>query len=347
MTRLFIHEVRPVDVPEDERMFLRSPEKGRGFVNPWGVQVRKGVQDLIRWRVATNPFSAEKRGPWDPPRVSNARRESDALGAGARVTWMGHASVLIEIDGVVVLVDPIFGNTGPYRRAAPAPFSPDQLPHVDLVVLTHGHYDHLDTRSLRAIAGLFSDAVFVAPLGLGRFLPKACRNKIELGWWQGMTLRGVQVCLVPAQHWHMRVGVDVDRALWAGVVVKGSRSVYHTGDTGYFGGFKTIGRAFPDLDVAVMPMGAYEPRWFMGDQHMAPEHSLQGFREVGARFLVPMHWGTFDLSDEPLWHGAQTLLPRLAREQGLDPERVRVLAHGGTLAFGDRPDVVGWVREER
>jgi L-ascorbate metabolism protein UlaG (beta-lactamase superfamily) len=273
--------------------------------------------------------------------VSNARQGFDGLPEGARLTWLGHASILTEIDGTVVLVDPLFGSAGPIRRVAKAPILPRDLPRIDAVVLTHGHHDHLDLRSLRAVAKRFPSAVFITPVGLSRHLPWACKRRVELSWWRAVQVGELEICLVPAQHWHLRTGVDYDRALWGGVVLRGSRSVYHSGDSGYFGGFKTIGRVFPELDVAVLPMGAYEPRWFMEDQHMAPEHSVQAFDDVGARFLVPMHWGTFDLSDEPLWHGPIDLLPQIAREHGIDADRVRVLPHGGTLAFGRRPDAVG------
>jgi L-ascorbate metabolism protein UlaG (beta-lactamase superfamily) len=209
--------------------------------------------------------------------------------------------------------------------------------------LTHGHMDHLDGQSLKALARRFrADLPFIVPRGLSGALPATCRHRIELDWWEEVPVGPVQVALVPAHHWHRRGLNDTNRALWAGLVARGSRTVYHSGDTGWFDGFRAIGRVFPHIDVAVLPIGAYEPRWFMGEQHIAPEDVLQAFDDLGAQTFLAMHWGTFDLTDEPLDHGARSLLPRLLAERGLDPERYAVVAHGGSVGVGPQgTEVVG------
>ena len=215
------------------------------------------------------------------------------------------------------------------------------LPRIDVVLVSHGHYDHLDRASLAAVARCWPEAVFAVPLGQERSLPRVCQRVIRLGWWQSLTVRGVQFTLTPAQHWHRRGPFDQDRALWGGWHLRGSRSVFHSGDTGYFEGFRTIARVLGAPDIAVLPLGAYEPRWFMAEQHMSPEDSLQAFVDLGARAFMGMHWGTFDLTDEPADHGAFTLLPEIAAARGLSRDRLHVLGHGGALGFGGEVEARG------
>ncbi len=327
--------VQPVAVgpiPVREQVFL-APHRGSDgrFFNPWQEVPRRGLRDVVRWKLRSNPYAAERRDPPHLPVQPDAPLRWDAT-PPPRLAWLGHASILVEIDGVVALVDPVFGPVARVlRRAVPPPFAVGDLPPIDVVVVTHGHYDHLDRPSLAALARRF-DPLFVVPLELGRFIPSD--RVVELDWWQAVLVGPVRVALVPAQHWHRRTGLDQDRALWAGVVIEGSVSVYHSGDTGFFEGFRTIGRAFPGLDVAVLPLGAYEPRWFMAPQHMAPEESVAAFRLLGARRMVGMHWGTFDLTDEPLDHGPRVMLPRAIEAHRVDPSRCLVLPHGGVLPLG-------------
>lgn len=336
------------DLPEEEQPFVADPALGDGrFHNPWGVRNDKRFADILRWKVTTrNPFAEDKRRR---PALPVAERPAEAwedLDGEARVQWLGHATVLAQLDGVTFLVDPVLGAAGVVPRLAAAPLGVDALPRVDAVLISHGHRDHLDRRSLDALARRFPEALFLVPLGLASALPRSCARVVELGWWQEVALRGVRFTFVPSQHWHMRTPFDRERALWGGWHAAGSRSLYHSGDTGYFGGFRTIGRVLGAPDVAVLPLGAYEPRWFMETQHMSPEGSVQAFLDLGARHFLGMHWGTFDLTDEPVDHGAFTLLPEIAAARGLPEERVHVLAHGGALGFA-HPDAARVVEPAR
>lgn len=332
-------------VPDVELPFVASPGAPGRFSNPWEGYESRGAWDVLKWKLGqSNPWAGDKRSrPPEIPVASDPQGRWGSLSEGARLQWLGHASVLVELDGVVALIDPVFGKVPPgIKRHAPAPRLPQALPRVDVVLISHGHYDHLDRRSIRSVLALWPQALVATPLGLARSLPRVARaaRVVELSWWERFEVRGVTFTLVPAQHWHRRGVSDTNKALWGGWFLRGSRSVYHSGDTGYFGGFRTIGRVMGPPDVAVLPLGAYEPRWFMGVQHMSPEDSLRAWEDLGAGHFVGMHWGTFDLTDEPLDHGAFELMPMVARARGLPLERLHVLGHGGALGFSDPRDAV-------
>ena len=329
-------------LPDDLQIYFAEHCRRGVFFNPWQTSAKPGAADLLRWQTSDNPWAAAKRQPPSAEVLADALDQLAALPASGRVCWLGHASLLAQVDGLTVLIDPIFGKIGGLmRRFAAAPVSVADLPHVDAVLISHGHYDHLDAASLRALSKRFGpDLVFATPLGLSRSLPRRCKRRVELDWWQSIELGGVSIHLVPAQHWHKRTPLDTNRALWGGWVIRGAgsapRSVYHSGDTGYFGGFAAIGHVFPDIDLAVLPIGAWEPRWFMQTQHMNPDDSVKALQDLGASSLLAMHWGTFDLTDEPLDEGPRALQVALD-EHGVTAERAHVLAHGGSAALRPSP----------
>ncbi len=333
-------EPRPLSRPQldaGEQVYFEANRKGARFTHPWDPPRWPGVREVIRWRTRLNPYRRAKKAMPALPVVTDAVGHFETMDGPTRVMWIGHASVLIETGGVRVLIDPIFGRAGGLLpRATRSPVTARTVPKPDAVLITHGHHDHLCHQSVRALARRFGhDVVFLVPLGMRKKMPRSCRRIVEVDWWQHVTLGGADLCFVPAQHWHRRSLTDHDRALWGGWVVRGDHTIYHSGDTGHFDGFGTIGRVAGPIDLAVLPLGAYEPRWFMYAQHMAPDDSLRAWQALGAKHFMAMHWGTFDLSAEPLDEGPRELR-RLVAEQGLRADRFHVLQHGASLGLSER-----------
>jgi L-ascorbate metabolism protein UlaG (beta-lactamase superfamily) len=203
----------------------------------------------------------------------------------------------------------------------------DELPRIDSVLVSHSHFDHLDFPTIEKVG-----APVIAGLGLERFFRDRHVFATELGWWAEARVGPVKITFVPSQHWSRRGLFDTNRTLWGGFVIQGSRAtLYHSGDTAYFEGFKQIAERFPGIDAAMLPIGAYDPPWMMSTMHLDPEQALQAFADLGAATFVAMHWGTFKLGDEPLDEPPVRLEAERVR-RGLPRERVRVLAVGASIA---------------
>ena len=262
-----------------------------------------------------------------------------ALAWEPAVTWIGHATLLVRMGGVTLLTDPIFSErASPVRFAGPrrvvAPGVPlDALPPVAVAVVSHDHYDHADLPTLRALAA--RGTRFVVPRGMGALLRGVGAEAVELAWWETTELAGLRVSCVPAQHFSGRTLTDRNRRLWAGFVVENSAlRLYHAGDTGYLAGFAEIGRRLGRIDLAALPIGAYLPRQIMAPVHMDPEEAVQAALDLGAREAMGVHFGTFDLTDEPMDEPPARFL-QAAAQRGLE-SRAFVLKVGETrrLATG-------------
>jgi N-acyl-phosphatidylethanolamine-hydrolysing phospholipase D len=279
------------------------------------------------------------------PQLGRARTAGDLA-----VTWIGHSTVLLEFAGLTVLTDPMFGQyaspvpAGRLRRWVEVPIQLPALPAVDLVLLSHNHYDHLDAPTIRSLTELQPGIEWCVPLRLSKLLRRLGATQVhEFDWWDERRIGPATVTATPAQHFSARGVHDRNCTLWCGFTVRvGSRAVYFAGDTAYHPEFKEIGTRLGPFDVQLLPVGAYEPRWFMRVMHMNPEEAVQAFADVttgrsGDAVLLPIHWGTFKLTDEPMDEP-----PRRTGElwslSGRNPNHLWVMKHGETRVLdGSKP----------
>jgi L-ascorbate metabolism protein UlaG (beta-lactamase superfamily) len=256
------------------------------------------------------------------------------------LTWIGHATVLLQINGVNILTDPQFSEraspvswAGPRRVVAPG-VALEDLPSIDVVVISHDHYDSLDLSTVQQLARREQgeETVFIVPLRLKAwFEDQGINNVIELDWWEEFIVKGITLTAVPAQHWSKRSLFSSNKTLWAGWGIKSpDYNVYFVGDSGYAPHFKLIGERLGPFDLSLMPIGAYEPRWFMGHSHVNPEEAVQAHLDVKAKRSIAIHWGTFILTDEPLDEPPVRLKTAMEQAQ-LDDEEFVVMKHGESL----------------
>ncbi len=303
-----------------------------------------GFGDFLKWRWNRLWQDIPPAESYVFPVADNDSAFLKANRAEPTVTWIGHATVLVQMKGRNILTDPHFSEraspvqfAGPKRVVRPG-LAIEDLPPIDLVVLSHDHYDSLDYGSVRRLAEADPDGrtVFAVPLGLGEWFRSAgAQNVVEFDWWESRTLHGLEVTAVPVHHWSQRVPFSRNSTLWAGWVVRrAGTSFFFAGDSGYTPIFKEIGDRLGPFDLAAIPIGAYEPRWFMRRHHMNPEEAVRVHTDVRASKSVAIHWGTFMLTDEPLDEPPRRLEAALKAE-GLGPDDFVVLRHGETLRLGD------------
>lgn len=312
----------------------------RGFANPNPAFVHPTFWAIQKFRLSRlwRGISANRPVP-DLPRTANDGAALRANSGRPTVTWVGHATLLVQLDGVNVLTDPIWSERagptswlGPRRLNAPGVRFED-LPPIHAVVVSHSHYDHLDRSTVERLARTHRPRFFV-PLGLKAWLADLGITDVEeLDWWQSRTLRDVTFVCTPVQHWSGRTPWDTDRRLWSGWALAGrERRLFFGGDTGYWDGFRDVGARLGPFDLVAVSIAAYEPPEIMQHTHTTPEQSLELFAAVRGRRFVAMHWGTFDLGDEPIAEPPRRLQAE-ARRLGLDDERVWILRHGETRAW--------------
>jgi L-ascorbate metabolism protein UlaG (beta-lactamase superfamily) len=309
---------------------------GTRFLNPGEPDTDRGLRDILRWR-RTAPNT-----PW-PASVAVAPVVPDARVAGLRVTMVGHATLLIQLAGLNILTDPVWSDrasplafAGPLRVTAPG-IALDDLPPIDAILLSHNHYDHLDVATLKALH-VRHDPLIVTPFGndaiVRRHIPAA---RIAAGDWGDRfdIAAGAEAHIVPATHWSSRGMRDRRMALWSGFMLRaGGRLVYFAGDTGYGTGaiFRAMRARFGPVDLALLPIGAYDPRWFMAAQHTDPEEAVQILHDLDARAALGIHWGTFKLTDEP-WDDPALRLVAALKAQAIPPDRFVAMRPADVATF--------------
>jgi N-acyl-phosphatidylethanolamine-hydrolysing phospholipase D len=328
--------------------------RGDKFQNNYLEFEPKGIGALLRWKLDASRDGLPKPPSTPIPQVtpdiafiaSNAQAGPMMQPA---VTWIGHASTLAQLGGLNVLTDPVFSERvsplsfiGP-KRHVPAALTPARLPHIDLVLISHNHYDHLDDASVRALANQpGGPPVFIVPLGIKAWMAeRGIVNVVELDWWQSHSIAApggpVEVMLTPAQHWSGRGLNDRMATLWGSyAVLAPDCHLFFSGDTAYSRDFRDIHERFAPLqrdgggfDVALIAIGAYEPRWFMTTQHVNPAEAVQIHLDLAAKQSIGVHWGTFELTDESLDEPPRQLA-EARRAKGLADDAFITLAIGET-----------------
>ena len=347
---------------------------GGGFRNPWPASEIRGTRDLLRWmgqRVASGKTFSRDQSRFEraTPAFDAPRAASDTLTA----TWVGHSTVLLQLGAVTVLTDPMWSRRaspvpllGP-RRRVPAAVKFGQLPPIDVAVVSHNHYDHLDARTVRRLRRRAPDMPWVAPLGVAQWLrERGVRHAWELDWWDTLHVGGAAVTAIPARHFSARGFRDRQATLWCGYVIEADGwRVLFSGDSGMHDEWETIGARLGPFDLMMIPVGAYEPRWFMETVHMNPEEAVAAYgalvkggreREAAVKtvtaasgaagrrgspptgnvppprhtpVMLPIHWGTFKLTDEPLDEPPARTRAAWAAA-GHEPRALWLLQHGET-----------------
>ena len=314
---------------------LYGPNSANGrFLNPWMPMEHAGFSRMIKWRLSRKAEYTDEERKHLPAIQNGASRRIAALNGEDFILWVGHASFLIRTGGEYWLTDPVFSK----RALLPARKTPPGMSAREVnglggklnVIISHNHYDHLDVASVRELR---DDARFFVPKGLGEFIRSlGKKDVVEMDWWEERDLGGGKkmVCL-PMQHWSLRIGQGRNTTLWASfLIITPGRKVYFAGDSGYFIGYREIGRRWPHIDYVLMPVTAYHPRWFMHYAHMNADEALDAFADLGARHFIPTQWGTFHLGDEPPGYPALDLRRKI-RERSLDASRFHIMDIGGIV----------------
>lgn len=324
-----------------------------GFKNNYAKEVNKSFGDFIRWQWESWGIDKTPNSPTPSVQADLALLKAPA---SPTVTWIGHATALVQANGLNVLVDPIFSERaspvqifGP-KRAQPPGVAMADLPDIDAVLISHNHYDHLDRISVAQLdekaKAVGKTTLFIVPLGLKAWFNSiGIDSVVELDWWEHQAVKGVEFHLTPVQHWSARSINDRSATLWGGWAVLGADfHWYYAGDTGYSRDFADTAKHFAarqtaalggGFDLALVPVGAYEPRWFMSQQHVNPMESVRIHQDVGAKRSIGVHWGTFALTDEPLDQPPRELA--LARQAlGVKETDFGVLAIGESKQLAKR-----------
>jgi N-acyl-phosphatidylethanolamine-hydrolysing phospholipase D len=291
------------------------------------TQPARGPADMFKWKVLRRSDPRpDDFATLDAIRPGTRDGGAAALASGDPVAvWIGHATWALRLGGKLIVIDPVWSKalSGVVPRLVPPGVALDAMPPIDIVLVTHDHRDHMDLPTLDKLG----DApLYIVPVGNGARIKHP--NVVELDWWQTHEVDGVEITLVPARHWSMREPWNKNDTLWGGYVIRSREGIaYHSGDTAFGDHFADIAQRVGTIDWAMLPIGGYNPRWFMEPQHIDPSEAARGFEALGARNLLAMHWGTFRLTDEAVGEPPARLRAYWA-ERGLADDRLWILDVG-------------------
>lgn len=287
---------------------ILPPEKWKGtpindqkrFVNhehPFSPSFLK----VLQWKLKTPPQKHEKKS--DSYRLTVHHSDSFLKSNEDCIVWLGHASFFIRLNGITLLTDPVYFNMAFLKRFAEMPVNPSEITGIDYILISHDHYDHTDVKSLKLLSKNNPKAEVITGLNMEKMLRKLMTNPIQMAGWNQQYKTDeskLKLYFLPARHWARRSAFDTNKRLWGAFVIESSgKKIYFSGDTGYGNHFKEASEIFPEIDYFICGTGAYSPKWFMEPIHISPEDAVKAANDMKAKNLIPMHYATFDLSDEP------------------------------------------------
>jgi L-ascorbate metabolism protein UlaG (beta-lactamase superfamily) len=277
-------------------------EKGR-YRNLYDKS-EKGFSDLFKWQLKGNEFKKMKIGQQTNVNVLPYHQGIDKMPIGS-LLWLGHATFIYKFSGATIITDPVLFNITPIKRMTPLPINTEVLININIILLSHNHRDHLDEKSMKLIARQNPNAIIYTGLGIGPLLRSwGIKNQIvEAGWYQRYPdIDDLKITFLPSKHWNRRYLTDLNTMLWGSfMVASDNKTLYFGADSGIDLHFEEIGNLFPNIDLAFLGIGAYEPNWFMQPAHTNPTEAVKCAKMLKCKLWIPMHYGTFDLSDEPIF----------------------------------------------
>jgi len=313
-----------------QKLYAPHFKEGKYF-NPWMPIERGSFWELLKWRLSRKVRYTDEERAFKATVISHLSDRIKALPDVDFISWVGHGTFLMRIRGEYWLTDPIFSKRAFIpKRVTPPAINADELKELTdrvNVIISHNHYDHLDAKSIGSLPE--KSRIFV-PRGLGEYVASIHNYDVrELDWWESIDLKGgVKLVCLPAQHWSRRIGQGVNSTLWASyMLITPETKIYFGGDSGYFVGYREIGRHFTNIGYALLPITAYHPRWFMHYAHMNAQEVVSAFSDLGAKYFIPTQWGTFNLGDNPPGYPALDL-KRVIQEKNRDPSRFIIMDIG-------------------
>jgi len=300
---------------------MKQYAKGK-FSGRYDSSTEVNFLHILKWKLFNNPSLSWRRKSITPLKVES-RSEDLSLNEDF-ICWLSHASFLIQLGGKRILIDPVLGNLPFYKRQIPVPYYAEALGEIDYLLISHVHYDHFDRKSLSAISSQIEKAIL--PLHMSKVLHKTAPNlkTKELDWYESYDDGTIKITFVPARHWGRRGIFDKNRVLWGGYVLthKG-KNIYFSGDSAVGDHFVEIGNRF-NIDYALLPIGDYKPEFIMKHNHLNPQEAFDAATQLKAKKMIPMHYGTFKLTDEPL-DEALAWMQQIAKE---NPDKINILKAG-------------------